>query len=121
MMIMGTGKADAIQNNALLAAYHKEFAKSLQTPNTRLTIIGYGFLDDHINEAIEVAVKNHGLKFFVVDIRGIAIATEARPGDKNFEEWFKQGLWSISKLDIRYLLRDDSMDRQRLRDFLAGK
>jgi len=121
MMIMGTGKVAAIQGNDLLAAYHKEFATSLQTANTRMTIIGYGFADDHINEAIEVAVRNHGLKFFVVDPRGTAIATDARPGDKNFEEWFKHGLRSVSKLDIRYLLRDDSMDRQRLRDFLAGK
>jgi hypothetical protein len=118
MMIMGGGKAASIAANKLLVAYQQVFADTLNAPNTRLTIIGYGFLDKHINDIIQVAVTQHQLQFFIVDPYWSDIPNIF---DKTFRDWFRQGAISGSRKDVRYLLRDDSLDRQRLRSFLAGK
>jgi hypothetical protein len=55
----------------LLVQYQQIFREHLTRPNTRLMIIGYGFNDEHINEAILAGVRT-GLKIFVVDLRGVA-------------------------------------------------
>ncbi len=135
MMILGTGKADAIKGNKLLDSYQQVFARSLQQPNTRLTIIGYGFRDDHINEALKVAITQHGLKFYLIDPAGADLAyrlrNEVRPDGDNtpawhpertpLEDWFEQGLYSASIIPFRRLLIDESLDREWLEDFLTGK
>ena len=67
---MGGQKAASIAQHPLLTRYHAIFEEYLNRSDTRLMIIGYGFNDEHINEAIGKAVSN-GLKIFIVDIRGI--------------------------------------------------
>ncbi|MFH1870271.1 MAG: SIR2 family protein [Pseudomonadota bacterium] len=117
MMIMGAGKAASISANKLLAAYQNVFRGTLSAPNTRLTVIGYSFADDHINEAIKVAVKECDLKIFVIDPQWSGIDNKF---DAAFRDWFTQAVIGSSR-DLLYLLRDESMDRQRLRGFLSGK
>jgi len=117
MMIMGGGKATSIGANQFLTGYHSVFADTLNAPNTRLTVIGYSFGDDLINKAIEAAVKECDLKIFVIDPRWSDIANKF---DAAFREWFTHAVIGSSQ-EILYLLRDDSMDRHRLRGFLSGK
>ena len=63
-MVMGTRKTLMIGNIPLLAWYHQIFEKVLSDGDVRLLVIGYGWADEHINEAIAAAVKNHGLRVF---------------------------------------------------------
>jgi hypothetical protein len=129
LTIMGTGKLRAIRENPLLDQYHHTFADFMRKGNTRLTVIGYGFRDDHINKTLQEAVSDHGLQMFIVDPRGASIAYEEShpkqqliPGPKSdFEEWFQKGLYSASTTPFRRLMIDESLDREVLEDFLIGK
>jgi hypothetical protein len=50
--------------------YLEEFERRLAEPETRLMVIGYGFQDEHINNAIRVAGARGGLEVYIVDPRG---------------------------------------------------
>jgi hypothetical protein len=135
MMILGTGKLKAIQENSLLTSYQEIFVKALECPDTRLTIIGYGFRDDHINDALKNAVNRHGLRFYLIDPAGADLAyrqrNDVRPDGDNtpmwhkerseLEDWFERGLHSASIIPFRRLLIEESLDRYVLEDFLTGK
>ncbi len=129
LMIMGTGKLRAIRENPLLDKYHHTFADFIRQAGTRLTVIGYGFRDEHINGTLKMAISNHGLQMYVIDPRGAAIAYEERndrdgliKGPKSeFEEWFQKGLYSASITPFRRLMIDETLDREVLEDFLVGK
>lgn len=66
MMIIGHAKGEKIKNNPLLSWYFELFESQLAVENTKLLIIGYGFGDPRINEAI---TKNENLKLFIIDTR----------------------------------------------------
>ena len=66
IMIIGRGKTGQIQKEPLLNYYFEVFEKALSQNQRRLLIIGYGFGDDHINNIISDAVRNHGLKIYVI-------------------------------------------------------
>jgi SIR2-like domain len=70
LLILGGEKALTIQLHPLLIKYHEEFRTYLSRGAAKLMIIGYGFNDGHINEAIGNAVDG-GLELFIVDPRGI--------------------------------------------------
>ncbi len=71
LLILGGAKTDAIKEHPLLDQYQQIFHEHLKRPNARLMIIGYGFNDEHINQAILAGVRT-GLKIFIVDPRGVA-------------------------------------------------
>jgi SIR2-like domain len=73
VLIIGSGKADLIDKNPLLKAYHAEFVARLAQPDTKLMVIGYSFSDEHINEVIANAYRAHGLRIHLVDPKGKAI------------------------------------------------
>jgi hypothetical protein len=72
LLVLGGAKTNAIAGAALLSSYFEEFRRRLSIPDTRLIIIGYGFGDAHINEALRAAEKT-GLKIFVIDPAGAGI------------------------------------------------
>lgn len=130
LMIMGGGKAEAIQAIPVLRRYHEYFAEHVQRADTRLTVIGYGFGDDHINGVLKDGIQNHELKMYVIDPRGAGLAYDLRgflpgqvgaPAVTEFEEWFQLGLYSASTIPLRRLLIDESVDIGVLNDFLAGR
>ena len=129
LMILGPGKKGAIGEINLLERYQTIFADALLKSGTRLTVIGYGFRDEHINQVLKKAVMEHGLKLFVVDPRGAGLAYDERPlkenqigyGPTEFETWFQAGLYSASITPLRHLLGDESVDREVLEDFLTAK
>jgi len=77
VIIMGGEKVVAIYRFPLLNWYHQEFRKMLQRPEARLMVIGYGFGDAHINDAIVDGLKN-GLKLYVVDPAGLRVLDNDR-------------------------------------------
>src|SRR5262245_2011487 len=70
LLIMGNGKAGAIQRFPVLSSYHSEFVARLSEDNSRLMVIGYSFQDEHINSVIERAWREHKLGTYLVDHRG---------------------------------------------------
>src|SRR5262249_25420705 len=52
MLVIGKAKLARIKENSVLKSYFDFFTHCLSQPDTRLTVIGYGFADDHINEAL---------------------------------------------------------------------
>jgi hypothetical protein len=72
LLILGGDKQQALQQHPLLVRYQEIFAEHLSRKGTRLMIIGYGFNDEHINEAILAGIKT-GLKIFIVDLHGVDV------------------------------------------------
>ncbi len=130
IMIMGGGKEDTIQAIPVLKRLQDFFTDHARRGETRVTVIGYGFGDAHINTILKDAIENHGLLMYIVDPRGAGLAYDMRgfkpnqigsPAVTEFEEWFQKGLYSASIIPFRRLLIDESVDREVLADFLAGK
>lgn len=65
-MVIGRGKNEQIRKEPLLKYYFEIFEKVLSQERRRLLIIGYGFGDDHVNRIISDAVRNHGLKIYII-------------------------------------------------------
>lgn len=129
IMIMGGGKDEAIQANPVLQPLQEYFTGYMRRGDTRVTVIGYGFGDAHINAILRHSIENHGLLMYVIDPRGANIAYDMRgfgpnqigPAVTVFEEWFQKGLYSASIIPFRHLLIDESVDREVLADFLEGR
>ena len=64
LMVLGNAKSGAISRVPLLAWYHEVFRARLCAGNVRLMVIGYSFQDEHINEVILSASKDHGLDLY---------------------------------------------------------
>ena len=65
IMILGRDKVRQIERNQLLNWYFEIFKNKIKEPETKLMIIGYGFKDAHINEALENAAIN--LKIYIIN------------------------------------------------------
>ena len=66
IMVIGTRKIKSIEKNPILSWYFELFKQVLSLPNRKLLIIGYGFKDKHINEAIAKSAKDCNLKIFII-------------------------------------------------------
>lgn len=67
MLIIGTNKAGDIERSRVLSRYFQKFKEELARAGARLMVIGYGFRDAHINDAIAACA---GLETFIVDPAG---------------------------------------------------
>lgn len=65
-MVIGGNKKEQIDREPLLKWYYKIFADVLSGGDKKLMVIGYGFRDEHINSTIVNAIKNRGLKLYVL-------------------------------------------------------
>jgi hypothetical protein len=71
LFVVGGGKESYIDSKPILKHYLDEFQRALSTPKARLMVIGYGFLDAHINRVLEESWNiNPTLSIFYVDPRG---------------------------------------------------
>lgn len=66
VMVIGRDKPDAIAGFSILAAYWRLFREVLERPGMSLWSVGYGFGDNHVNEIIREAIRNHGLRLYVI-------------------------------------------------------
>lgn len=101
MLIMGGNKAHEIGLSPVLQWYQEQFREHLSRGDSRLMVIGYGFRDKHINEVIKQAVRNHGLKLFVISPDGASQAEKVREFDNELEDAFRQGLIGASRRPLR--------------------
>jgi SIR2-like protein len=70
LLVIGTGKEEAIAGIPLLRQYGEIFRECLFRGGTEIMVIGYGFADPHINEALLEAARRHSLKMFLVNPAG---------------------------------------------------
>jgi hypothetical protein len=70
LLVAGGNKVHAIRSLEILRLYSDEFERRLSEPGTRLMTIGYGFRDEHINDAIKRAGGLGELELYIVDPRG---------------------------------------------------
>ena len=69
LLIMGGQKTKGIGQTPILTWYAKQFDEYLARPQAKLMVIGYGFRDDHINDAIRKAAEKK-LQIFVIAPEG---------------------------------------------------
>lgn len=65
-MVIGHGKKGRIEKEPILSWYLSLFKEVLYAGDRKLVVIGYGFGDDHINEVITRAIKEKGLRLYII-------------------------------------------------------
>jgi len=66
MYVIGREKEDNISKEPLLSCYFDLFSKALSKPDRKLFVIGYGFMDRHINKVIASSVNDFKLRLYVI-------------------------------------------------------
>jgi hypothetical protein len=125
MLIMGGEKAREIGLHPILTWYAQKFDEYLAQPNSRLMVIGYGFRDAHINEAIIRAVERHGLQLFVISPQGSEQARSINPtnnpgqirGVTPMEEIFECSLIGASRRSLSEIFGRDGIERGKVQRF----
>lgn len=64
-MVLGGGKLTKIQKLPVLLKYISQLEEVVNAGNVKLMVIGYGFMDCHINNLLERAVEESGLEIFI--------------------------------------------------------
>ena len=114
ILIIGGEKSRAIKQFDVLEWYAKRF-DSLLAQGTRLMVIGYGFRDQHINDAL-LRAESKGLQLFIVDPMGPSgVATS--PDLKALAE---RTLIGASRRPIRETMRGDFAERTKIIRFFEG-
>ncbi|HEY7990108.1 MAG TPA: SIR2 family protein [Stellaceae bacterium] len=80
VMIIGAAKSSKIDASQILTWYRQIFEATLNAGDVRLMVIGYSFLDRHINTLIENAIANARLRLFVWDVQDVWSLFEKAPG-----------------------------------------
>lgn len=65
-MIIGKNKKEDIEKEPLLNLYFQEFKKALNQDSVKLLVIGYSFIDEHVNECLVDAINNNKLKLYII-------------------------------------------------------
>jgi hypothetical protein len=73
IIVLGGRKSGLIDRFVILKRYHDYFRHCLSSGPARLMIIGYGFGDDHINNAIMDAARGGQLELFIIDALGLDV------------------------------------------------
>jgi hypothetical protein len=120
LLVMGGKKPAALKRVPIFEWGMKTFREQLQRPGVALMVIGYGFQDEHINEAICDAALLGRFELFVVDPLGSSVLLgKDGKGKPNLPpEIIKPCIrgWSIRPL--RSTFTDDAFERENLDRFL---
>jgi hypothetical protein len=73
VLVIGDGKAASIQGSSLLSAYVEKFREYLCAGKTKLMVVGYSFLDSHVNELLTEASIHKDLRTYLVNPAGLSI------------------------------------------------
>lgn len=126
LLIIGGNKSRAIQSHAVLAWSFEKFQDYLARPETKLFIIGYGFRDSHINQAIIDAVANHNLRFFVTDQWGSDVVRHANPSfggaiyaPNALDDAFRNGLIGASERNLSETFGNDQISYENVMRFFG--
>lgn len=125
LLIMGGAKAREIGRTPLLIKYAEIFEQALCTEGAKLMVIGYGFRDSHINEAIQRGV-DRGLKLFVIAPEGADIARSlnqtrkaAIAVDTPLEAMLANSLIGASRRGLRDIFGGDTAEHNKVMRFFV--
>ena len=110
--ILGINKKEAIDRIPLLKWYFEIFEQVLCKDNTRLISIGYSFRDEHVNEIIVKAIKEHGLKLYIVSTENVDVfsfrMTHQQPSSATINEIdsVNSHIWNAVEGYFPYKLKD---------------
>lgn len=124
LLIIGGSKSKAIADSPVLRAYMDRFGELLRSKGAKLMTIGYGFRDEHINEAI-VAGAKQGLRLFNISPQGsdAAKASNAgrggaiQPNNNALEDAFESNLFGASRRPLPALFGDDIVEHRKVLRF----
>jgi hypothetical protein len=108
MLILGGDKEADIAEYPLLEWYHEQFRLRLNSPGTRLMVIGYSFADAHINKMIFDAIEN-GLKLFLVGPDGATTIGANKSFNLNPGQNVKDAIVGASSRPLRTTLSGRDM------------
>ena len=116
MLVIGKAKLAQINQHAVLKHCFEYFIECLSKHDTRLTVIGYGFADEHINEALLDAGRRGTMKMFVVHPRGREVLVRQGNAQIPPPEPLRDDIPSLGE-SVRPLSRtfsDDELERDAL-------
>jgi hypothetical protein len=116
ILVIGKAKVGLIAAHPVLNRYLEYFKECLSKPDTRVTVVGYSFADDHINDALLEAGRRGNMKMFVVHPRGRAILVRDPGALITPPEPLRDDIGSLGE-SIRPLsrtFRDDELERDAL-------
>ena len=127
MLIMGGNKAQEIRLHPILTFYAEQFEEYLRRGGTRLMVIGYGFKDMHINDAIARAVNERRLQMFIVDPQGSDLARSLNPTRRggqiqvgtSLEELFERSLIGASRRALGEIFGGDAVEHSKVQRFFS--
>lgn len=99
IMVIGTGKYEQIENERILSWYLDLFIEQLNINYTKLLVIGYGFNDEHINNAIANANR---LSLYIIDIvrrSEFFTGLDTKPNGKNIKSLI-QKYWPVTLKEL---------------------
>lgn len=128
LLVTGGENARALGLPPILDWYHRQFVHYVSQANHRLMIIGYGFRDVHINDAIAKAVAENGLQLFVVAPEGSDAASNAplssvdeAAGRRRIEHAFRHGLIGASRRPLNEIFGErETLELKKILRFLDG-
>jgi hypothetical protein len=116
LMVIGGNKSLTIQSHQVLKWYFSEFQRFLGMGATRLMVIGYGFNDPHINNALlEAAPK--GLKMFIIDRLGVDAADPTRNLPLRMPNPFQDVIETASKRPLSETFGSNAVEHNRVMKF----
>lgn len=126
LLIMGGAKAREIGRIPLLNRYAEIFEETLCTAGAKLMVIGYGFRDPHINEAIQRGI-NQGLKLFIIAPDGADIARNlnqsckaAIPVETPLQSMLAHSLIGASRRRLREIFGEDTAEHNKVMRFFGS-
>jgi hypothetical protein len=116
LMVIGGSKSLAIQSQQVLKWYFAEFQRYLGMGATRLMVIGYGFNDPHINNALLEAAPR-GLSLFIMDPLGVDAADPTRSLPLRMPNPFKDLIETASKRSLSETFGANAVEHNRVMKF----
>ena len=117
LLVMGGSKATTINGHPILAWYFNEFEHRLRG-DTRLMVIGYGFNDPHINNAILKVAEDGALQMFIIDPRGVDVSHPDRNLRLKGSNPFQNVIRGSSIRTLREIFGSDAVEHIRVKEFL---
>jgi hypothetical protein len=126
LLIMGGNKSADINQVPVLRWYHEMFRQRITQPDTRITVIGYSFGDEHINEHLFAAARAD-TQLFIVDPLGAEIldkrdkrAQITQPAEPLFNN-LRDSVVGASRRPLRATLHNDQVEWRKFSNFLGLK
>lgn len=120
--VLGINKLETINRIPLLKWYFELFEQALYRKAVKLLIIGYGFADSHINNALSKAALENGLKIYIISPENPEVLkdriTHKQPPSAQLRDQDQAGINIWNALDgyFPYTLRKIFPKNQRTRN-----